>query len=631
MMQFAAFPTPYPDEIFYSILCRYHVRNANPGMVTTIKECWGYRDATKSLYLPTDLDAIVSRLPENTGITIEALIWKHTMYPYVRPVLSKKRADLLCNMLYGTERNCTAAYLEAGLSGRRLPLPKYLRFCPSCLTEDDETYGESYWHRIHQLPGVFICPKHGEYIRDSKYFTHMIFRYFFPADAQLCVGLPKAETFPARIEDRMVLFAEDSACMLNNGGAFGTLEDVTEQYRRILVSKGLRGDSEYAQTDYRTLSTAITEFYGKDFLEMLNANSKDPYHGWAAALTYTSAKPAMSEYLLMMRFLSGSPRAFLTPTEKFLPFGEGPWPCRNLLCSYNLKDCIEQIDIKIVHGLHKAVFTCPHCGFAYRRGKATPKERQYTGQIRMEDFGWLWKDSLRKYLSEQKLSVHKTAQLMRTCDDTVLIYGIQMGFLPESRMPNTQEQPKKGRIYKKLIPESVERHRDRWTQLVKDNPTLMRSELSRMNFQNYKWMLVNDYAWFDAHSPPAVKGNVDWAQRDEAYFNRIVQAVSDLVNTPGKPQWISRYIIGKMTALGNGIYHDLNRLPKTKQYVDSVTETKTEWRKRKIRWAINELEKEGKLISTYQIYLKSGMSTKTFETLREFIEDEIKKHIKSTQ
>ncbi len=42
---------------------------------------------------------------------------------------------------------------------------KYLRknslcFCPLCMKQETEQFGEPYWHRLHQIPGVTCCPKH---------------------------------------------------------------------------------------------------------------------------------------------------------------------------------------------------------------------------------------------------------------------------------------------------------------------------------------------------------------------------------------------------------------------------------------------------------------------------------------
>src|SRR5205085_11862301 len=45
------------------------------------------------------------------------------------------------------------------IAGRYRRLER-LRFCPSCVIEDRDKYGETYWHRLHQISGVEICPRH---------------------------------------------------------------------------------------------------------------------------------------------------------------------------------------------------------------------------------------------------------------------------------------------------------------------------------------------------------------------------------------------------------------------------------------------------------------------------------------
>lgn len=39
-------------------------------------------------------------------------------------------------------------------------MPK-LKYCPDCIKADQKRYGESYWHREHQIPYMSICRKHG--------------------------------------------------------------------------------------------------------------------------------------------------------------------------------------------------------------------------------------------------------------------------------------------------------------------------------------------------------------------------------------------------------------------------------------------------------------------------------------
>lgn len=35
-----------------------------------------------------------------------------------------------------------------------------LKYCPECVKEDMRCHGVSYWHRIHQVPGIEACPSH---------------------------------------------------------------------------------------------------------------------------------------------------------------------------------------------------------------------------------------------------------------------------------------------------------------------------------------------------------------------------------------------------------------------------------------------------------------------------------------
>src|SRR5207248_8301428 len=40
-------------------------------------------------------------------------------------------------------------------------------FCPKCVAEDRQNFGECYWHRVHQVPGVLVCPAHGDTLLNS--------------------------------------------------------------------------------------------------------------------------------------------------------------------------------------------------------------------------------------------------------------------------------------------------------------------------------------------------------------------------------------------------------------------------------------------------------------------------------
>ena len=88
--------------------------------------------------------------------SLDKLVLDHTMYPqYGRfiPLAEKKEA------LYRLGHNsCDVHYLFPVLP--RNEGERYLRFCPLCVKEDRETYGEAYWHRKHQIRNMSICTRH---------------------------------------------------------------------------------------------------------------------------------------------------------------------------------------------------------------------------------------------------------------------------------------------------------------------------------------------------------------------------------------------------------------------------------------------------------------------------------------
>jgi len=621
----AFFPTPYPDEVLYSVLCRYHVRSGNPGANTTRMEIWKNKHVAKSLYLPSSLDCIVDQLPQGSGLKEASLVRWHTMFPYIRPSLTPERADLVHSMLTGAEKECRSTYQKAGIVSRRPAVPQYLRYCPACVSADRAQFGEPYWHRLHQLPGVLFCPIHEEHILDSPVFIHTIFRYFFPLTGELCVGqLPTLELSNAA-KTHHINFSRDSAWMLEEGHELGFSDNLYEKHLRLLEVKGYRGHSgATAICDYRKLNQDIKSYYGQDFLDSIGLYDEEDYTSWPATFARRTTKNApTAQHLLMMRFLAGSPEQFFQSTERYLPFGEAPWPCHNRVCSFYLQDCIDQIDIRIKNGLYRAVFTCPHCGYSYLRGKATPKDQQYHSQVHLLDFGWLWRDKLRECLSERTLTVHQTVLEMGYPDTTIRKYGVEMGLLPESRMPwkTVKEQTRRNRA--PFAAESRKSRRARWLQLVKDNPSLSRTALGRLDSENYKWLLANDFAWYEKHTPAAARGRIDWVTRDKEYLLRVQTAAANLQQLPGRPRWLCYSSIANQAGIGNRIYQMFDKVPMTKAYLDSVIETKDEWRMRKIVWAIQLLHSEGRVVSYDSVRHISGISTRVSRQMRKHIEVEI--------
>ena len=150
------FTTPYPDEWWYSVLCRYHVRSGRQKVATTLRELYGEHPLTHGRLFPGgDCRAVIKRLPDGI-ISLKAVLLEHTLTPYyLRFHSPEKKQAVFRNLMAGKSGGLTSIQLQTpnGKQG--------LKFCPVCYAEDVETYGEPYWHREHQIPLMPLCPKHG--------------------------------------------------------------------------------------------------------------------------------------------------------------------------------------------------------------------------------------------------------------------------------------------------------------------------------------------------------------------------------------------------------------------------------------------------------------------------------------
>ena len=152
------FPTPYPDELLYSIIARYHIRSGNISPKITLQELFGSTTIIATPDLPSSLNYLSKQIQHLFPSSVTDLIDRYTLYPFYRPFLPPQRDRLIQkSMRANIGQNI---HTRAGIMASAIATPRYFRFCPQCNAGDLDRYGEIYWHRLHQITGVFICPEH---------------------------------------------------------------------------------------------------------------------------------------------------------------------------------------------------------------------------------------------------------------------------------------------------------------------------------------------------------------------------------------------------------------------------------------------------------------------------------------
>ena len=316
------FPTPYPDELLYSVLARYHLMSGNMYPALTNKQLFGY--ATRRvgfLYASEFMRELVSRLPPDV-FNAQKLIEEHTLTPYVLRFFPTQRKQNIYDYLFskdedGNYRQESRSFLT--MRQFELKQNKRMRYCPICAEEERAKYGEAYWHRTHQIQLLPICDIHGCALVDSdialtpennrKYITAEetitdVKAPFFPRDLYM---RPLANTLVTFLKDPFVFgdqYPDSFWCgvladeLSKNG--FGTIrEDGTY---RLHVPKG--------HDKVVDIYSALTEYYGEKIVAEFLTRSKSNVIGLMA---HPNIIRAPEQYALIATALGADPHRFTIP------------------------------------------------------------------------------------------------------------------------------------------------------------------------------------------------------------------------------------------------------------------------------------------------------------------------------
>lgn len=229
-------PEPFPDETLHSIFSRYHRLSCNGDYRSSLQELSGRRSFNSFQDIPTCLSGLSKRASDSSSFTVERLLQGHTTFPYLQRFLLPAQINILKQRLSGeTQRRGGGNGLGfAHMRGQSLP-----RFCPKCLDDDYSNFGQPYWHRVHQLPGVWSCPWHCHVLKyiDSVWLAKDPRRLFLPDDSEI-LGAVKS-LFIDHDNDLMVKISISSSLLLFSEEFLFDLPNARKAARQACCSVGL--------------------------------------------------------------------------------------------------------------------------------------------------------------------------------------------------------------------------------------------------------------------------------------------------------------------------------------------------------------------------------------------------------
>lgn len=144
---------PLPDEFCRGHVGRISILNGFPNYtkgITGIRQHVSTADACYG-------ESIVTAIAKACKMGTIAYARLHTLMPYLE-----------C-MTKDVSKSAEARWTENVLTRMGMTAPKKAAFlCSVCVEEDISFWGYSYWRRMHQLPGVLQCHKHGRGLKQIE-------------------------------------------------------------------------------------------------------------------------------------------------------------------------------------------------------------------------------------------------------------------------------------------------------------------------------------------------------------------------------------------------------------------------------------------------------------------------------
>lgn len=617
------FPDPYPDELLYSACARYAGRVKYRNKQSHISELLGNRGLSAVVDFPSRLDYFVSILPAGNLYSVEKIINKNTLLPFYEPFLPSDRTKLIRQEMKDDSKD-NHLRSRAAKTVKQVRMPEYLRFCPLCVEDDKSEYGETYWHRLHQLPGVMVCPEHFCFLENSSLeWKRSIGGHFYLAEDY--IHRKKAKLLKQSDATHQVLskLTENAGWLLSQSHISIGNDLIRERYYNRLLKKELAYYNGRIKNN--KLFKAFQNFYSPVLLETLGCRVESTHRSWIFRILEKSKTDILHHpirHLLLMNFLGLTAKEFFKAFVEFKPFVEGPFPCLSRASGHYGELRIQQCEIfdNLTKGKRRgkpiAVFTCD-CGFIYQRVGPDESKDDRSRYDSIREYGTVWEDKLREMWSDLSLSQEEIARRLRVSSLSVTNIARRLNLpmnKPGARISSNNSYRKTPR---RTLSEARKLYRENWLKTLKNYPEANRNELIKFANFEYLWLMRNDAEWMEKHLPevlkvPRKKELLDWQKIDDELSTKIELACVEIITfSPPKRVCITEII--RKVGSKKWIEKRELKLPKTTQTINERLESLEDYMIRKLKFAERIFIKKRKIPKYYQLVRRAVINNHTTE------------------
>jgi hypothetical protein len=554
----AFFPPVFPDESLYSLLTRYHRLSGHISPQQSLRELFCQSGRVVMSDLPSGLQALANVIPGMVWTT-DRLIDETTIFPYFLPYLSDRQVICARRAMAGT----TASGLKMllGLLASRLGGRNRLRFCEQCRQRDVDERGLAYWHRVHQLPGVWLCPFHGcalvELLEENVFLKRQ------------CLLLP---------EDVTVDTSRPISAITAHEASLARLAQLSER----ALCQGYPAAGVATRESHRARAEAVG---------LLDHNGRIRVGPLTAALAeYVATLPTEGEFAFA--HADREPQWALKLLRK--PRGTSSHPLKHLM----LIDCLD-------HAKPMAISSCVPA--------VRPHRQPVDGAL------------LRQLVSVEGCSLRACAAQLGVSTTTVrveagrqslaisvrpkrIIASLEQAVLADLRAgtpvavvaaAHALSLPSVYRMLRMYPAVEYERRQQRLAALRENRRTCFLAEAADTpvrHCRDYPWLWRNDKDWLSSFvesrrtsAETSRRSCVDWVARDGKLAMCVQAACQSILRAPGRPRRASRAALLRATGEADTIARAGHLLPQTHAMLERCSESVEQYQRRRLQWATCQL------------------------------------------
>ncbi|WP_321883301.1 TnsD family Tn7-like transposition protein [Paraburkholderia bannensis] len=154
---------PEADEPLFGVVSRYATELRVQNWPRYLANLFGHR-AHFSPALAYNLSCVAENTALTWGISPVQIAEQHTLFPFYAAFLTQVQSQTMLDLLLVRRSRALATFMPKLIHQRRV-----VRICDACIAEDRRGEVPLHFRRVHQLPGVVVCPIHGSGLRSLGY------------------------------------------------------------------------------------------------------------------------------------------------------------------------------------------------------------------------------------------------------------------------------------------------------------------------------------------------------------------------------------------------------------------------------------------------------------------------------